>query len=87
MKAYYHVTGRRCNKTTKRKQFNVTMDEVIILKVRLIAAILKVPTYSACEHVLQVGSNHMLQDLKNRQSREGIRRELVKAPFQQTVKG
>ena len=55
------------------------MDEGIILRVKLIAAILQVPTYIACEYILQVGSYHVLQDLNEPESREKLKGHLVKA--------
>ena len=44
LKAKYHcIIGKEYVKTIKRKQFNLTMAEEVILGVKLIAAILKVP--------------------------------------------
>ena len=76
--AYNHLIGRKPIKTIKRKQFNLTMDEEIILKVKLIAAILDVPYYIACEHILQVGSHHLLQDFNDPEKREELEEHLVK---------
>ena len=61
--AYNILIGRKTSKTIVRKQFNLTVDERIIPKVKLIATILQVPTYVACEHILQVGSKHVLQGI------------------------
>ena len=53
------------------------MDEEIILKVKLIAAILQVPQYVACEHILQVGIYHLLQDFNDPEKRERLKEHLV----------
>ncbi|MFC1995128.1 hypothetical protein ACFLVK_01820 [Chloroflexota bacterium] len=76
--AYYRLIGKKHTKTIKRKQFNLTMDEEIILGVKLIAAVLEVPQYVACEHILQVGSYHLLQELNEPERREKLKEHLVK---------
>ena len=72
--AYYHLTGK---KVVKRKQFNLTMDEDIILAVKAIAAILEVPMYVACEHLLQVGCQCLMQDLSEPERREQLKEHLI----------
>ena len=76
--AYNRLIGRKYNKTVKRKQFNLTMDEGIILRAKLIAAILKVPKYMAREHILQLGIYHLLQDLNEAEKREKLKEHMVK---------
>ena len=49
---YQHKIEKRYIKMIKRKQFNLTMAQDIILGVKLIAASLEVPLYVACEHIL-----------------------------------
>ena len=78
LKAYYRTLGRKYNKSVKRKQFNLTIDEEIITGVKSIAAILDVPYYVACEHTLQVGSYHLLQALNDSESREKLKEHLVR---------
>ena len=78
LKAYYRTIGRKYNKSVKRKQFNLTIDEEIIREVKYIAAILDVPYYVACEHMLQVGSYHIIQSLNVVESREKLKEHLVK---------
>ena len=75
---YHHVAEKKYIKTIRRKQFNLTMAEEIILGVKLIAAILEVPQYVACEHILQVGSYHLLRDLNDPKKREELKEHLVK---------
>ncbi len=62
----------------KRKQFNLTMAQDIVLGVKLIAAGLEVPMYVACEHILQVGSYQLLKALKNPEKRQKLTEHLVK---------
>ncbi|MFC1929881.1 hypothetical protein ACFLW6_03355 [Chloroflexota bacterium] len=76
--AYYRLIGKKHTKTINRKQFNLTMDEGIILGVKLIAAILEVPQYVACEHILQVGSYHLFQGINEPERREKLKEHLVK---------
>ena len=75
---YYHSTGQKYTKTIRRKQFNLTMSEEIIRVVRLIAAILGVPKYIACEHILQVGSYQVLQAINDPEWRDKLKEHLVK---------
>ena len=62
----------------KRKQFNLTLSEEIILGVKSIAAILEVPMYVACEHILQVGSYHLLKILNDLEVRQRLKDHLIK---------
>ena len=79
LKAKYHrKITKKYIKTIKRKQFNLTIAEEIILVVKLIAAILEVPYYVACEHILQMGSKHVLQGINEPESREKLKEHLVK---------
>ena len=75
---YHHTITRKYIKTIKRKQFNLTIAEDIILSVKLIAAILEVPKYIVCEHILQVGSYHILKTLNEPEKRQKIIEHLVK---------
>ena len=79
LKAYYRTIGRKYNKSVKRKQFNLTIDEEIITGVKYIAAVLEAPYYVACEHMLQVGSYQVIQSLNDEESREKLKEHLVKA--------
>ena len=74
---YQQLLDRRHVKTIKRKQFNLTMAEDIIVGVKLIAAILEVPMYVACEHILQVGSYHILEAINDPESRQKLKDHLV----------
>ena len=71
---YCRLTGK---KAVKRKQFNLTINEDIILGVKAIAAVLEVPKYVACEHILQVGCYHILQDLNDPERRERLKEHLI----------
>ncbi len=75
---YQHKIEKKYIKTIKRKQFNLTMADDIILSVKLIAASLEVPMYVACEHILQVGSYQLLKSLKNPEKRQKLTEHLVK---------
>ena len=74
---YLHRIEKEYIKTIKRKQFNLTMADDIILSVKLIAASLEVPLYVACEHILQVGSYQLLKALKNPEKRQKLTEHLV----------
>ncbi len=75
---YHHIIEKKYIKTIKRKQFNLTMAEEVILGVKLIAASLEVPLYVACEHILQVGSYQVLKDIKDPRERQKLTEHLVK---------
>jgi hypothetical protein len=53
------------------------MTEEIILGVKLIVIILGVPKYVACEHILEVGSYHILEAINDPDKRERLKRHLV----------
>ncbi len=71
------LTDRKRIKTIKRKQFNLTMAEDIIVGVKFIAAIMGVPMYVACEHIIQAGSYHILEAINNPESRKTLKEHLV----------
>ncbi|MFC1971413.1 hypothetical protein ACFLV0_05775 [Chloroflexota bacterium] len=74
---YHHIVEKKYIKAVKRKQFNLTIDEGVILGVKAIAVVLEVPQYVACEHILQVGSYHLLEDLRDPKRREELKEHLV----------
>ena len=74
---YHHRISSKYIKTIKRKQFNLTMAEEIIVGVKLIAAIFEVPMYVACEHILQVGSYHLLKAMNDPEKLEQLKEHLV----------
>jgi len=73
------LTDRKRIKTIKRKQFNLTMAEDIVVGVKFIAAIMEVPIYVACEHILQIGigSYYILEVINDPESRESLKDHLV----------
>ena len=75
---YHHSHEKKYLKTIKRKQCNLTMAEEIILGVKLFAAILEVPQYVICEHLLQVGSYQILKALDDPEMRKILTEHLVK---------
>ena len=75
---YRHRIERKYINTIKRKQFNLTMAEEIVIGVKFIATILDVPQYVACEHILQVGSYHLLEALNDPEERQKLTEHLVK---------
>ena len=74
---YRQLLDRRHVKTVKRKQFNMTIDEELVRNVKFLAAILKVPCYVLTEHMLQVGSYHIVQALEDPEKREELEKHLV----------
>ena len=67
------------NKSIKRKQFNLTIDEDIIEVVSYYAGILEVPKYVICEHLLQVGFYHLMDVFGDPEGRESLQGHLIKA--------
>ena len=74
--AYCQLKGKKYSRI-KRKQFNLTIDKDIILAVKAMSASLEVPTYVVCEHILQVGCYHLVQDLDDSEKREKLIEHLV----------
>jgi len=74
---YRQLLDRRHAKTIKRRQFNMTIDEGLVLGVKLLAAILEVPRYVITEHLLQVGTYHIYQALQDPTKREELEKHLV----------
>ena len=64
---------------TKRRQFNLNIDEKIIDTVKLLAIVLEVPRYVITEHLLQVGAYFVLKAVKNDDYRQKLQEHLVKA--------
>jgi hypothetical protein len=74
---YHQLLDRRQAKTTKRRQFNMTVDAGLVDGVKLLAMILKVPRYVITEHLLQVGTYHMYQALQDREKRQQLEQHLI----------
>ena len=55
----------------------MTIDAELVLGVKFLAAILEVPTYVITEHMLQVGSYHIVQALENPEKREELEKHLI----------
>jgi len=53
------------------------MAEDVILGVKLTAAILEVPYYVACEHMLQVGSYEVMKAIDDPEKRQKLTEHLV----------
>ena len=75
---YRHRIERKRNKVINRRQFNITCSRDIIFGVKSIAAILDVPFYVIAEHMLQVGSYHVLMTMKDEEKRQQLQEHLVK---------
>ena len=75
---YDRSIGKRRTKTVRRRQFNMTVAEEIVLGVKLLAAILKVPRHVITEHLLQVGSYYTLTAIKDEDKRRTLEEHLVK---------
>ena len=74
---YRQLLDRRHVKTIRRKQFNMTIDAGLILGVKLLALILKVPRYVITEHLLQVGVYHIYQVLQDPEKRQELEKHLI----------
>jgi hypothetical protein len=75
---YFHKIEKKYVKTIKRKQLNFNCSEDIILATKVMAATLEVPYCFVAEHLLQVGSYHILQALKDPQKQQKLQEHLVK---------
>jgi len=73
----YHQLLDRKHKAITRRQFNMTIDAELVLGVKLLAEILKVPRYVIVEHLLQVGSYHISQVLENPEKRQLLEKHLI----------
>ena len=76
---YHHKVERKYLSMTKRRQFNLTIDEKIIETVKLLAIALEVPRYVIAEHLLQVGAYHVIKVIKDSENRDKLQEHLVKA--------
>jgi hypothetical protein len=75
---YFHTITGKYVKTIKRKQLNFKCSEDIIAATKLIAATYEVPYCFVAEHLLQVGSYHVLQALNDPEKRGKLQQHLVK---------
>ena len=74
---YLHLGNRGHVKGIRRRQFNMTIDAQLVLAVKFLATILKVPRYVITEHLIQVGSYHIAQALKDPEKREELEKHLI----------
>jgi len=74
---YRRLLDRRHVKAIRRRQFNMTIDAELVLGVKLLAIILKVPRYVIVEHLLQVGSYHIAQALEDPEKRQELEKHLI----------
>ena len=74
---YLHLGDRGHVKGIRRRQFNMTIDAQLVLAVKFLAIILKVPRYVITEHLIQVGSYHISQALENPEKRQELEKHLI----------
>ena len=74
---YRQLLDRRHGKAIRRRQFNMTIDAELVVGVKFLAIILKVPRYVITEHLLQVGSYHILQALEDPEKRQELEKHLI----------
>jgi len=74
---YHQLLDRRYVKAIRRRQFNMTIDAQLVLAVKFLAIILKVPRYVITEHLLQVGSYHIVQALEDPEKRQELEKHLI----------
>lgn len=75
---YRHKIEKKYIKAIKRKQLNFNCDEDIIIGIRFLAAVLEVPRYVLAEHLLQLGSYHLIEVIKDLKKREKLVEHLVR---------
>ena len=74
---YRQLLDRRQAKVIRRRQFNMTVDAGLVMGVKFLAEILKVPRYVITEHLLQVGIYYIYQALQNPEKREELEKHLI----------
>jgi hypothetical protein len=74
---YRQLLDRRHVKAIRRRQFNMTIDAELVVGVKFLAMILKVPRYVITEHLLQVGSYHIVQALEDPEKRQELEKHLI----------
>ena len=62
LEASCRLTGGKYD-PAKRRQFNLTISESLTDAVKIMVMQLEVPMYVVCEHLLQVGMYHMMQQV------------------------
>ncbi|MFC1910350.1 hypothetical protein ACFLXC_03520 [Chloroflexota bacterium] len=75
---YHHTIEKKYIKGVKRKQFNMMVSPEIITTVKYLASILHVPRYVITEHLLQVGSYHVLRDITDLEKRQKLTEHFLK---------
>jgi hypothetical protein len=74
---YRQLLDRRHVTVIRRRQFNMTIDAGLVLGVKSLAEILKVPRYVITEHLLQVGFYHIYQALEDPERRQKLAKHLI----------
>ena len=69
---YHHKVEKKYLRLTKRRQFNLNIDERIIETVKLLAIALEVPRYVIAEHLLQVGAYFLSKAIKDTENRQKL---------------
>lgn len=75
---YRHKVEKNYTKIIKRQQLNFSCSKDIIEGIQVMAAILEVPRYILFEHLLQLGSYHMVKAINDPEKRERLVEHLVK---------
>jgi hypothetical protein len=75
-KASVTVTGKENNKIP-RYQYNLMMSYDAILTIKLLANVLKVPQYVICEHIIELGSNLLLESTETPEQQQKLKEHLV----------
>ena len=75
---YHHRIEKKYAKVIRRRQLNFNCGEGIIIGIKLLAAILEVPRYVIAEHLLQLGSYHVLTVINDKGKRQKLQEHLVK---------
>ena len=75
---YRRSIEKKHEKAIKRRQFNMMVDDRIVLGVKALAAILEVPRYVITEHLLQIGRYQVLTAMSDEGKRRELKEHLVK---------
>ena len=75
---YHHRIEKKYLRTIKRRQFNVTIAEDVIVGVKLLAASLSVPRYVIAEHLIQIGTYHVLKAIGDPEKRDKLIEHMVR---------
>ena len=77
IKTAYQVLTEAETKKIVRRQYNMMIAYDVVLGVKVLAAALKVPQYILCEHIMELGSNLLLESVKTPEQQQKLKEHLI----------